>query len=371
MRILTFLCLALFGSLATPFAIAQKTAAPAPESLTAEIRQGVKVMDTWYRPAKGYWENAAGNSNWWWQSANALTALIRFDKVTGSKEHLPYIKTAFEKNQRGNFLNEFYDDEGWWALAWVEAYELTNNPRYLRMAEIIFADMTKGWSEDFGGGIWWKKDHLTKHAIENNLFILLGLRLHAHRPNAKVAGKTYRQWAEATWAWYEQTGFIEADFRVADALKPDGSMHRVYFTYNQGVTLACAVEFYQLTQDEKFLRLAEKLADAALEKMTDEKTGVLREWLEPNSTQDLAQFKGIFMRHLYTLYTVTRKPAYGQFILKNAAAIRKNKDPQTGRYGVSWFLPYKETAYDFQAHSSALDCLAAAAGVEKLSATQP
>jgi predicted alpha-1,6-mannanase (GH76 family) len=67
-----------------------------------------------------------------------------------------------------NFLNSYYDDEGWWAIAWIKAYDLTQEPRYLSMAETIFADLTKGWeTETCGGGIWWKKPAEYKAAIQN------------------------------------------------------------------------------------------------------------------------------------------------------------------------------------------------------------
>jgi uncharacterized protein YyaL (SSP411 family) len=38
-------------------------------------------------------------------------------------------------------LRSYYDDEGWWALGWIEAYDLTGNTQYLSEAETIFADM--------------------------------------------------------------------------------------------------------------------------------------------------------------------------------------------------------------------------------------
>jgi predicted alpha-1,6-mannanase (GH76 family) len=57
-----------------------------------------------------------------------------------------------------SLLNRFYDDEGWWALAWIDAYDWTQNPDYLNTAQAIFTDMTGGWDDVCGGGIWWSKD---------------------------------------------------------------------------------------------------------------------------------------------------------------------------------------------------------------------
>ena len=62
------------------------------------------------------------------------------------------LQTTFSKNSAAHFLNQFYDDEGWWALAWIDAYDLTHDASYLSMSKTIFADMTGGWDAACGGG---------------------------------------------------------------------------------------------------------------------------------------------------------------------------------------------------------------------------
>ncbi|RAL63324.1 hypothetical protein DID88_003749 [Monilinia fructigena] len=66
------------------------------------------------------------------------------------------VQASTTVNPQG-FLNDFYDDEGWWALGWIQAYDVTGNSDYLTMAEDIFADMKNASTTPCskrGFGIW-------------------------------------------------------------------------------------------------------------------------------------------------------------------------------------------------------------------------
>lgn len=145
------------------------TSAPAPGSIQLQrAKQGVAALQQWYDPAQGAYRTTG-----WWNSANALTALVDYARISKSTEFNFLIANTFvaAQNQNAGFLNNYFDDEGWWALAWIDAYDLTANKQYLAMAESIFADMTTGWSDTCGGGIWWSKERTYKNAIANELFL--------------------------------------------------------------------------------------------------------------------------------------------------------------------------------------------------------
>ena len=93
-----------------------------------------------------------------------------------------------------NFLNNFHDDDGWWALTWIKAYDLTRDPKYLNMAVTIFGDMAVGeggWEDTFaGGGIYWARNKEGpdgnppapyKNAIANELLMAVAARLHLRK----------------------------------------------------------------------------------------------------------------------------------------------------------------------------------------------
>ena len=65
------------------------------------------------------------------------------------------------------FLNDYYDDEGWWALAWIKVYDLTGEPQYLDAASDLFDDMVTGWDTPCGG-IWWDKKRTVRMNIHQH-----------------------------------------------------------------------------------------------------------------------------------------------------------------------------------------------------------
>ena len=73
-----------------------------------------------------------------------------------------------EKRQDAGFIGEYYDDEGWWGLAWLGAYDNTDTADYLNEAMAIWSDMNAGWNTGPCGGLpWYKGTNIAPNAIEN------------------------------------------------------------------------------------------------------------------------------------------------------------------------------------------------------------
>ncbi|HEX5297441.1 MAG TPA: hypothetical protein VFW50_10670, partial [Streptosporangiaceae bacterium] len=53
-------------------------------------KTGINALQKWYKPATGLWQGTG-----WWNSANALTAVIRYTKLTGDESHAGVIATTF------------------------------------------------------------------------------------------------------------------------------------------------------------------------------------------------------------------------------------------------------------------------------------
>jgi hypothetical protein len=162
----------------------------------------VKTLQTFYDGADGLWKTTG-----WWNSGNCLTVLgdflhlgvdgtddLNLEQVFSNtftqaqQKSQTAAKTPVKGSSRGlfesrytpspalgggsglasrgasGFINNYYDDEGWWALAWIRAFDVTANMEYLEMAKSIFADMQGGVNGTCGGGIWWSKDRNYKNA---------------------------------------------------------------------------------------------------------------------------------------------------------------------------------------------------------------
>ncbi|HTL90653.1 MAG TPA: glycoside hydrolase family 76 protein, partial [Leptolyngbya sp.] len=142
---------------------------------------GMAALQLFYSTSTGLW-----NSTGWWNSANALATTIDYSSFSKQPTYHHVIANTYEKQKATRFTEaDVYDDQGWWALAWIKAYDLTGETRYLNTAKAIFKDMQTGWDSKCGGGMWWRKDRQYKNAITNELFFTVAIRLHQRTSNDK------------------------------------------------------------------------------------------------------------------------------------------------------------------------------------------
>ena len=316
------------------------------------VAAGMTALQIFYNSSTGLW-----NTSKWWQAGNALETTIDYSRITNTKNYRSLINNTFEKNKSSNFLNEwFYDDDGWWALTWIKAYDLTGETRYLDMAKTIFNDMKKGWDSTCSGGIWWKKKRIYKNAITNELFMSVAVRLHLRTPGDQGSG-SYLDWAQRTWKWFKGRKLINSNNLVNDGLDNNCQNNgKTIWTYNQGLILGALVDLYKATNDKSLLIQAQAIADATIKKLAPK--GILQESCEPSSCgADGPQFKGVFIRNLHYLYDITNKPEYQKFITQNANSIWLNRN-RNNQFGLNWAGPVDRA--DAARQSSALDALNAA-----------
>lgn len=335
----------------------------APNIYVQEATDGVQQLQSWYVQSSGLYQSPTG----WWNTANAMTVLVDYSRATNTTQYLSAVANTFANansaNGSTNFITSANDDEGWWALAWMDAYDLTNNAAYLSMAQTIFTDMTGQWDTGTcGGGVWWSKDLTNsayKNAITNELFLELAAGL-ANRTSNATQKALYLSWAQKEWQWFNASGMINSQNLVNDgmnATNPSACTNngQPTWTYNQGVILAGLVELYNADQDSTLLPKAQAIANAAMANLVTS-SGILH---EPSlSGPDGPQFKGIFIRDLYKLSTAVSNPQYKMFVDNNAKSIWSNDQGPNYQFGGLWEGPFDSG--DGTRQSSAVDTFNAA-----------
>jgi hypothetical protein len=295
----------------------------------------------------------------WWTGANALTALIDNIRVTGMPSYRYAIAATYDKQvntHSGQFRNEFLDDTGWWGLAWIAAYDLTGDSRYLATARADADYMYSYWDTRCGGGVYWKTDRTVKNAIPNSLYIQLNAAVSQRTPG----DSTYRGRAQAGWNWFQSVGLINGSNLVNDGVNLSTCRNNgdVTWTYNQGVIINALVQLNRLTGDAGALAAARRVADAATTSTYLNPNGIARDpWETGACNDDGASFKGAYTRGLGALNAVTGG-AYTTYLRRQADSAYANDRDTIDAYGKQWAGPFAGTSHSCQ--GSALDVLNAA-----------
>lgn len=218
---------------------------------TANSVTGLDVLNGWYNDTTGLWETTG-----WWNSANCLTVLADFAILAQDESNsidIPQIvQNTYEQAQKtvvtaqktlsltgmplssytrvtsrsniakrgfSNFLNDYYDDEGWWALALIRSYDMgvvgLGDQQYLEAAMEIFEDMSNGTSPC--GGIYWSKVTPYTNAIANELYLSVAASLANRAANKSY----YLKIAQEQWTWFKNSGMINSKHLINDGLTSD------------------------------------------------------------------------------------------------------------------------------------------------------
>jgi uncharacterized protein YyaL (SSP411 family) len=186
---------------------------------------------------------------------------------------------------RGARDRAFFDDNGWWGIAFYDAYRATGDARYLASAKraLVFID-SSGWDRR-RGGIWWD----TRHSFHAGESLAAGTLLAAYLYRETRSPKYL---AMAT----KYIGWADADFRGDDGLYDRHERDATPMPYVQGPMSAAFALLCQSTRDQAYCREAEELADRASTRF-------------PKLTMG-PQYDAMYVRSLLELYRFDRNPRW-------------------------------------------------------------
>ncbi|WP_214627864.1 glycoside hydrolase family 76 protein [Paenibacillus agaridevorans] len=252
---------------------------------------------------KGLYNNAApcmlqlctDPFNYWWL-AHAVDVLVDGYERTDDERYEEQLSKLYDgilNRNAGVFPNEYYDDMKWMALAWLRAYDAKGEERYKEAALVLWEDIKKGWNDEMGGGIAWRKTQLDyKNTPANAPAAILAARLYQRFGNGDDL-----KWAEKIYRWQKEHLVDPDTGLVWDGINRtgDGSIDKNWkFTYGQGVYIGAGVELYNATGDEGYLSDARKTANHLEDAFASPATGML-----PSEGEgDGALFKGVLVRYM-------------------------------------------------------------------------
>src|SRR6201991_4700948 len=227
-----------------------------------------------------------GTWHYWWQAHlldNLVDAQVRDPQPEREQKIVRQIR-AHRLRNNGSWVNDYYDDMAWLALALERAGRLAGveKPGALRKLSEQFLN---AWVPEDGGGIPWRKQDQFFNAPANGPAAIFLSRYDDRLRRAQ-------QMAD----WIDETLIDPETHLVFDGIK-GGSLVRAQYTYCQGVVIGLETELAARTKDADHAERVHRLVKAVGENMAPD--GVIK----GAGGGDGGLFNGILARYLALVVT--------------------------------------------------------------------
>jgi uncharacterized protein YyaL (SSP411 family) len=205
----------------------------------------------------------------------------------------------------------WFDDNGWWGIAFYDAYRATGDARYLASARraLRFVDRS-GW-DSRGGGLWWDTRHTHKagETLAGGTLLAASLYRETRAPEYLRIAKRYIAWADA-------------EFRGDDGLYDRSEDDETPMPYVQGPMFAAFALLCQSTGDRSYCDRAKQLAERTTKRFPVLDMG--------------PQYDAVYIRSLLELYRLDRNPRWYGIAAAEANRAMANGRASNGLYLHHW-----------------------------------
>jgi uncharacterized protein YyaL (SSP411 family) len=209
-------------------------------------------------------------------------------------------------------IRYYFDDNGWWAIAFLDSYRVTHDRRYLNDSLRAFRFLaTAGWDAR-SGGFWWDTYHEHKTSEPLAAAILTGARLWKVTHDRAYLRDAIRwlAWADAH-SWNSARGLYQRSANDPTVM-----------SYVEGLMAAANEELCHITGGQHYCRRAEQVARDSVTAF-----GANLDW---NPRYDAVDLYGIL-----NLYALDHNPQWYSLALANAQRALATQDAN-GLFLTGW-----------------------------------
>jgi hypothetical protein len=207
----------------------------------------------------------------------------------------------------------WFDDNGWWGLAFLEAYRSTGSKRLLKDAERALRYIAAAGWDPAAGGIWWNTEHPFKSGPAIAADTLLAVLLYQQNHSAFALSQARR-----FLAWASTTGM-----NAESGLHADSSVNPTPVDYIEGPLIYAQATLCRLTASPTECASAHQLKARALSRF-----GYLLDFSP--------QYDAIYLQWMLALYALEGDPTLYRMAADNARNAQARALAPTGLYLRGW-----------------------------------
>jgi Glycosyl hydrolase family 76 len=301
--------------------------------LVAQVEEGLVAVNTQWS-WRGWYQDVHGVPGWSsiWDTEQLFQAYVALDQAAPSARHRNMVVWFAAKSEEGYYNatlggvggfstgfgnhgeqgQQWFDDNGWLGLSFLDAYRETHLKRFLTDAERAFRYLyVVGW-DPIGGGIWWNTQRTVKSAESVNTAALLAVELWQLH-----AGAGYLADARRLIAW--------ADANLLDARSG------LYVNHPGGSGVA--ISYLESPMLSAFMRLC-----SGAQLYCDRVAPLTRATLSSfgGALNQQPQFDATYIRYLLDAYEQSPDPRLYAVALQNVQRIERNAVGPGGYYSKAW-----------------------------------